>query len=89
MSLNIKDPEAHQLAQATGESMTHVVKEALRRGRSAEVIVDTSALVAILYREPEAAAFAQLIYDADVRRISGPPFIPLNPPFGRMSGRSD
>jgi ribonuclease VapC len=53
------------------------------------VIVDTSALVAILYREPEAAAFAQLIYDADVRRISGPPFIPLNPPFGRMSGRSD
>lgn len=34
MSLNIKDPEAHQLAQAisraTGESMTSVVKEALR-----------------------------------------------------------
>ena len=34
MSLNIKDPEAHRLAQAisraTGESMTHVVTEALR-----------------------------------------------------------
>jgi antitoxin VapB len=34
MSLNIKDPEAHQLAQAisraTGESMTRVVTEALR-----------------------------------------------------------
>jgi antitoxin VapB len=34
MSLNIKDPEVHRLAQAiaraTGESMTHVVKEALR-----------------------------------------------------------
>ena len=34
MSLNIKDAEAHQLAQAisqaTGESMTSVVKEALR-----------------------------------------------------------
>lgn len=34
MSLNIKDPEAHRLAQAiaraTGESMTSVVKEALR-----------------------------------------------------------
>lgn len=34
MSLNIKDPEAHRLAQAiahaTGESMTHVVREALR-----------------------------------------------------------
>ena len=34
MSLNIKDPEAHRLAQAiaqaTGETMTRVVKEALR-----------------------------------------------------------
>lgn len=34
MSLNIKDPEAHRLAQAisraTGKSMTHVVTEALR-----------------------------------------------------------
>jgi antitoxin VapB len=33
-SLNVKDAEAHRLAQAiavaTGESMTHVVKEALR-----------------------------------------------------------
>lgn len=34
MGLNVKDPEAHRLAQAisraTGESMTHVVTEALR-----------------------------------------------------------
>lgn len=34
MGLNVKDPEAHRLAQAisraTGESMTRVVKEALR-----------------------------------------------------------
>ena len=34
MSLNIKDPEAHKLAQeiarATGETMTRVVTEALR-----------------------------------------------------------
>ena len=34
MSLNIKDPEAHRLAQAiaraTGDSMTRVVTEALR-----------------------------------------------------------
>ncbi|MGQ8523429.1 type II toxin-antitoxin system VapB family antitoxin, partial [Klebsiella pneumoniae] len=34
MSLNIKDPEAHRLAQAiareTGETMTHAVTEALR-----------------------------------------------------------
>jgi antitoxin VapB len=34
MSLNVKDPEAHRLAQAiaqaTGETMTHAVTEALR-----------------------------------------------------------
>ena len=34
MSLNIKDPEAHRLAQTlakeTGETMTHAVTEALR-----------------------------------------------------------
>lgn len=34
------------------------------------MIVDTSALVAILYREPEAAAFAQRIHDADICRVS-------------------
>lgn len=34
------------------------------------MILDTSAMVAILYREPEAAAFAQLIHDADICRIS-------------------
>jgi len=34
MNLNVKDPEAYRLAQAisraTGESMTHVVREVLR-----------------------------------------------------------
>ena len=34
------------------------------------MIVDTSAMVAILYREPEAAAFSQRIHDADSCRIS-------------------
>jgi ribonuclease VapC len=34
------------------------------------MILDTSAVVAILYGEPEAAAFAQLIHDADVCRLS-------------------
>ena len=34
------------------------------------MIVDTSAMVAILYRQPEAAAFAQAIHDADICRIS-------------------
>ena len=34
------------------------------------MIVDTSVLVAILYREPEAEAFVELIHDADVCRLS-------------------
>lgn len=34
------------------------------------MIIDTSAMVAILYREDEAEAFAQLIHDADVCRTS-------------------
>ena len=34
------------------------------------MILDTSAMVAILYREPEAAAFAQLIHDEDTCRMS-------------------
>ena len=34
------------------------------------MILDTSAMVAILYREPEADAFVQLVHDADACRIS-------------------
>lgn len=34
------------------------------------MILDTSALVAILYREPEAEAFVQAIHDSDACRIS-------------------
>ena len=34
------------------------------------MIVDTSALVAILYREPEAESFVQIIHQADICRIS-------------------
>jgi ribonuclease VapC len=34
------------------------------------MIIDTSAMVAILYREPEAAVFIQRIHDADTCRIS-------------------
>jgi ribonuclease VapC len=41
------------------------------------VILDTSALVAILYREPEAAAFAQAIHDADVCRMSVANYVEL------------
>jgi ribonuclease VapC len=42
------------------------------------VILDTSALVAILYREPEAAAFAQRIHDADLCRISVASYVELS-----------
>jgi len=41
------------------------------------MILDTSALVAILYRELEAAAFAQLIHDADVCRMSVANYVEL------------
>ncbi|UFW92196.1 type II toxin-antitoxin system VapC family toxin (plasmid) [Bradyrhizobium barranii] len=34
------------------------------------MIIDTSAMVTILYREPEAEAFARLFHDADACRIS-------------------
>ncbi len=34
------------------------------------MILDTSALVAILYREPEAAAFVELIHRAEICRMS-------------------
>ena len=42
------------------------------------MILDTSALVAILYREPEASAFAQLIHDADLCRISVATYVELS-----------
>jgi ribonuclease VapC len=41
------------------------------------MILDTSALVAILYKEPEAAAFVQAIHDADVCRISVANYVEL------------
>jgi ribonuclease VapC len=42
------------------------------------MILDTSALVAILYREPEASAFAELIHDADLCRISVATYVELS-----------
>jgi ribonuclease VapC len=42
------------------------------------MIIDTSAMVAILYREPEAAAFAQIVHDADVCRISVANYVELS-----------
>lgn len=42
------------------------------------MILDTSAMVAILYREPEAAPFAQLIHDAEVCRMSVASFVELS-----------
>ena len=42
------------------------------------MIVDTSALVAILYGEPERVAFAQAIHDADTCSISVASFVELS-----------
>lgn len=42
------------------------------------MILDTSAMVAILYREPEAADFAQLIHDAGACRMSVASYVELS-----------
>lgn len=42
------------------------------------MIIDTSALVAILYREPEAETFVRLIHAADVCRISVANYVELS-----------
>jgi ribonuclease VapC len=41
------------------------------------MILDTSALVAILFREPEAVRFVQLIHKASHSRVSAPNFVEL------------
>jgi ribonuclease VapC len=50
------------------------------------MIVDTSALVAILYKEPEAAAFAQILHDADSCRISVATYVELSMVIERQLG---
>jgi ribonuclease VapC len=50
------------------------------------VIVDTSALVAILYDEPERARFTELIRDADVCRLSAANFVELSMVIGGQFG---
>lgn len=42
------------------------------------MIIDTSAMVAILYREPEAEAFVRLIHAADACRISVASYVELS-----------
>lgn len=42
------------------------------------MILDTSSVIAILYREPEAATFAQRIHDADICRISVATYVELS-----------
>ncbi|RYB03718.1 type II toxin-antitoxin system VapB family antitoxin [Lichenibacterium ramalinae] len=77
MGLNVKDPEAHRLAQAiaraTGESMTRVVVEALRerhaeierrKGRaSVEDLLAIADRAAALVKRPP-VDHADLLYDA-------------------------
>jgi antitoxin VapB len=77
-SLNVKDPEAHRLAQAisraTGESMTRVVTEALRerfakieqrKGRASVAELLAIADRAAVHLKPLYADHADLLYDAD------------------------
>ena len=76
MSLNIKDPEAHRLAQAiaqaTGESMTRVVTEALReryarlgrdRGKASVEELQTIAQRVAALVEERYAAHGDYLYD--------------------------
>jgi len=76
MSLNIKDPEAHRLAQAiaraTGESMTRVVTEALRErfaklqhGRDRASVAELLAIAdrAAAHLTKPYAAHGDLLYD--------------------------
>ena len=42
------------------------------------MILDTSAAVAILYKEPEAATFAKIIHDAEVCRMSVATYVELS-----------
>ena len=42
------------------------------------MILDTSALIAVLFREPEAALYTQLIHDANRCAISGGTFLELS-----------
>jgi len=76
MSLNIKDPEVHQLARsisrATGESMTSIVKQALReryarierqKGKaSVEELLAIADRVAARLKRPY-VEHAELLYD--------------------------
>ena len=76
MSLNIKDAEVHQLAraisQATGESMTSVVRQALRERYArlqrrkeragAEELLAIADRTAALLKRPH-ADHAELLYD--------------------------
>lgn len=78
MSLNVKDPEAHRLAQAiaqaTGQSMSRVVTDALReryaqiekqRGRaSVEELLAIAERAAAHLKRPYADP-AELLYDED------------------------
>jgi antitoxin VapB len=76
LSLNIKDPEAHRLAQAiaraTGETMTHAVTEALRERHERLRKCDPEALAADIRAIAKRAAVhikrpyvdhAELLYD--------------------------
>jgi ribonuclease VapC len=53
------------------------------------MIVDTSAFVAILYREPEAQALVERIHDADACRISVANYVELSMAIESQLGSED
>ncbi|MDR2213913.1 MAG: type II toxin-antitoxin system VapC family toxin [Pseudomonadales bacterium] len=50
------------------------------------MIIDTSALVAILYQEPEAAAFVACIHAAEIGRVSVANYVELSLVIERQAG---
>lgn len=50
------------------------------------MILDTSALIAVLFREPEAAQFVRLIHDADRLLVSAGTYLELSIVIERQAG---
>src|SRR5215471_3844680 len=88
MTLNVKDPEAHRLAQAiaqqTGETMTRAVTEALRERyerlhtRDSESLAADIRAIAIRAEEPNSELYIEAISQTPRCRISAGNFIELS-----------
>jgi hypothetical protein len=89
MALNIRNPETEKLAETlaklTDETKTQAVTKALRdrlerirrrrSGSAGLMVIDTSALVAIMRDEPERRAFNEAIEAAETCAMSTASFV--------------